>query len=156
MAEEPSAVRIRFADNVENETEVVWDDHTRRLSQGAITYPTGEEEQALPNMGATSLWVNSQGKIIFEAKGDAVDTVESEESSGSIPIILKNKNTGVMTKRILNLGDTNGDFDGFDSTNDVALNVTSFTRLGSFEVPAGFMATLDSSRKVHVFLGDDT
>jgi len=156
MAEEPSAIRLRFADNVENQTEVVWDDHTRRTSQGAITYPVGENEQALPLMGSTSLWVNAQGQMIFEAKGDAVDIIESEESSGSIPIMLKNKATGVITKRILNLGDSNGDFSGFDATNDVTLNVSNFTKLGSFEVPPGFMATLDGSRKVHVFLGDDT
>jgi len=156
MAEEPSAVRVRFADNVENETEVVWDDHTRRTGQNDKAYPVGENEQALPLMGSTNAWVNSQGKIILEAKGDAADIVESEESNGSIPIILKNKNTGVMTKRILNVGDDNGDFSGFNATADITLNVTSFTRLGSFEVPAGFMATLDGSRKVHLFLGDDT
>jgi len=158
MAEEPSAVRLRFADNSENESKIVWDEHTRRTSQGAKAYPVGENEQALPLMGSTSLFAGSQSKVIIEAKSDAAtDVVESEESSGAIPVILKNiRNPREVTKRILNLGDDNGDFADFNATDDVTLNSTSFTKLGSFEVPAGFMLTLDPSRKVHIFLGDDT
>jgi hypothetical protein len=108
-------------------------------------------------MPAVNAWVNERGKIRLEAKGDAADTIESEESDGTIPILLKHKASGTVTHRKLRLGDTGGaDFAGFNSTNDVVLNTSTFERVGAFTVPDGYMATFDAGQPVHLYFGDDT
>ncbi len=155
-SEEPSAVRLLFADAEENRREVVWDAHTESVSANSKAFPVGANADALPYMASSPLWADENSKVVLEAKSDAADTVESEESAGSFPVLLRNKKTGVIYKKNLRVGDANGDFTGFAATADVALVTTRFTRLGSYTVPAGFQLTLDPTRKVHLYLGDDT
>ena len=97
------------------------------------------------------------GKIKLEAKGDAADTVESEESNGFIPIKLIHKATGAVVHKKLRVGDAGtADFSGFSSTADVALVTGDFRKLGAYTVPSGYLATLDAGQPVHLYLGDDT
>ena len=158
-AEEAATWRIVFTDSEENPASSVpvADFHTTQTSSAALAYPADRDALALPRMPASSAWVNQQGKIVIEVKGDAADTIESEESSGFIPIVLKNINTGMVTHKKLRFGDLGtADFTGFNSTDDVVLNTTNFVRTGAYQVPFGFMATLDAGQPVHLYLGDDT
>jgi hypothetical protein len=154
--EEPCSLRLSFADSEERNPEPVWEDDTARVSGGAKAYPTGETAKALPYMGATGLWLNERGKLILSAKAETADTVESEESGGSIPVILKSKATGEIYHKILRVGDAGGDFTDFNATDDIVLNVTHFSRLGAYTVPDGYLLTLDATRQVHCYIGDDT
>lgn len=156
-AEEPASIRVLFADAEENHRVIVADFHTLQTGSAAKLYPADRDATALPPMPATNAWAGSQSTIVIEAKGDAADTVESEESEGIFPIVLKNIATGVLTHVKLRLGDAgNADFAGFASTANVVLNTSSYVRLGAYTVPAGFMATLDAGQPVHCYLGDDT
>lgn len=156
-AEEFATIRISFADSEEINTTSIMEIPTSTTSMNAKAYPVGENQQALPPIEFTNAWVNELGKIIISAKGDSADTVESEESNGTIPIILKQKSTGIVTRRKLRLGDAGtADFSGFNSTNDVALITANFTKLGAYTVPSGYMATLDGGKPLHIYLGDDT
>ena len=156
-AEEPSSWRINFTDSEESSLTNVADFHTVQTSSAAKAYPTDIDATALPLMPATNLWVNEGAKIVLTAMGDAADNVESEESNGVIPIILKHKATGAITHIQLRVGDAgSADFDGFNGTDDVALITTAYNRLGAYTVPAGHMATLDAGKPVHLYLGDDS
>ena len=156
-AEEAAQWRLSFADSEENKLEPVADFHTQQTSSAAKAYPVDRDALALPLMPATNLWLNQNARLVLSAQSDAADTVESEESNGFIPVILKNIATGAITHVKLRVGDDGrADFSGFDSTNDVALITTSFRRLGAYTVPFGFMLTLDAGKPVHLFLGDDT
>tara|TARA_Y100000310_G_scaffold339157_1_gene430967 strand:+ start:679 stop:1155 length:477 start_codon:yes stop_codon:yes gene_type:complete len=156
-AEEAASLRLSFADAEENIATPVADFHTTQTSSAAKAYPATIDATALPLMPSTNLWVNENAKIVLLAMADATDTVESEESDGSFPIILKNIKTGAITHVKLRLGDTGrADFSGFSSTNDVVLVTTVYRRLGAYTVPSGFMATLDAGQPVHCYLGDDT
>ncbi len=157
MTEEAATIRISFADSEENNNVPVADFHTTQTSSAAKAYPADRDALALPPMPSTNMWANENAKIIISAKADAADIVESEESEGMIPIILKHMRTGAITHRKLRLGDAGtADFAGFNSTGDVTLNITDFVKLGAFTVPAGYLATLDAGKPVHIFLGDDT
>ena len=157
MTEEPATIRIAFADAEENISTPVADFHTTQTGSGAKVYPVDRDALALPPMPATSLWVNENAKIVLQIKGDAADIVESEESNGFFPIILKNIKTGAITHRKLRLGDEGTkDFVGFNATGDITVNISTFVRLGSYTVPSGFMATLDAGQPVFCFIGDDT
>lgn len=156
-AEEPASVRLLFADTQENKRVPVWYEHTARLSAGAKAYPTGANADALPLMGSSGKYtLDENSRLVFEAKGDAADIIESEECQGEIPVVLIDKKTGSRIQRILRLGDTGGDFVGFLSTADVTLNTSDYVKVGHFVVPAGYKLQLDPTRKVHVYLGDDT
>lgn len=156
-AEEAASWRVSFADSEENNVVPVADFHTSRTSSAAKSYPTDQDALALPPMPSSNVWVNENGKIVLQAKGDAADTVESEESNGFIPIVLKHTKTGAIIRRPLRVGDSGtADFSGFNSTDDIVLNTTTFVRLGAYTVPAGYMATLDAGKPVHLYLGDDT
>lgn len=159
MAEEAVSWKIVFTDSEENDSSAVEvaHFHTSQTGSAAKLYPADRDALALPRMPAVGTWVNESGRIVLKVMGDAVDIVESEESDGQIPIILKNKRTGAVTHLILRLGDVGRkDFSGFSATNDVTLNTSFFVRLGSYTVPLGYMATLDAGQPVHLFLGDDT
>ena len=155
-AEEAADLRILFSDAEENTREIVWEEDTNRISADAKVLPKGADLTSLPLMGTTNKSVNERGRIILEAKGHAPDTVESEDCGGEIPIILRHKRTGRTYKKILKVGDVSGAFRGFLATADVVLNTSSFVKLGHYVVPDGYTATLDGSRQVHVYLGDDT
>jgi len=156
-AEEAASIRLVFADAQENKRVPVWYDHTARCSAAAKAYPTGASADALPFMGSSGkVTLNENSRLVFEAKGDAADIIESEESNGEIPIVLIDKITGARVQRILRLGDTGADFTGFASTADVTLNTSDYVKVGHFVVPAGYKLQLDPTRKVHVYLGDDT
>jgi len=156
-AEEAASLRIVFSDSEENHKTPVADLHTRETGSAAKLYPADRDALALPFMPSTSHWVNENGKIILEAKGDAADTVESEESEGMFPIILKHIASGAITRKKLRLGDAGtADFADFNATDDIVLNTSTFVRLGAYTVPNGYMATLDPSGRVHCYLGDDT
>ena len=156
-AEEFCFVRLVRADSEENNPVVMWDDVTRRTGSNSLAYPVGVNATALPNMKPSSGKVNENASLILEAKGEAADTLESEESGGEIPVVLISKKTGQIEQhRTLKVGDLNGDFSGFDSTNDVAIITGSFVKLGTYTVPSGFILMLDPSQKVHLYLGDDT
>ena len=159
MTEEVASIKIVFTDSEENDTSAVEvaDFHTTETSSGAKVYPADRDALALPRMPSTNVWVNENGKIVLKIMGDVVDIVESEESDGMIPIILKHKATGRISHLKLRLGDVGrADFSGFNSTNDVTLNTNFFVRLGAYTVPQGYMATLDAGKPVHIFIGDDT
>lgn len=156
-AEEASTIRVVFADSEENRNVPVADFHTSQTSSAAKAYPTDRDALALPLMPSTSYWADENSKIVIQAKGDAADTAESEESNGFFPIILKNKKNGAVVHRKLRLGDDGtADFSGFNSTHDVVLNTSTFVRLGAYTVPYGYMATLDAGKPVHCYIGDDT
>ena len=71
--------------------------------------------------------------------------------------MLKHIKSGVITHRVLRLGDDGTkDFADFNATDDIILNTSTYVRLGAYTVPDGYMATLDAGRPVHLFLGDDT
>lgn len=155
--EEKASWKVNFADSEESTLTPVADFHTAQTSSAALIYPADRDALALPLMPATNVWVNENGKIVLTFMTDAADTVESEESDGVIPIILKSLTTGAITHLQLRVGDLGrADFAGFDSTNDIVGNTTNFIRLGAYTVPAGFMATLDAGKPVHLYLGDDT
>lgn len=159
MAEEAASWKIVFTDSEENDSsaEEVAHFHTQETGSAAKLYPADRDALALPRMPATNLWVNENGKIVLKVVGDAVDIIESEESDGTIPIILKNKKSGAITHVKLRVGDTGRkDFSGFSATDDVTLNVSFYVRLGAYTVPQGYWATLDAGQPVHLFLGDDT
>lgn len=159
MAEESGTIKIIFTDSEESRTgsKEVHQFHTSESSSAAKAYPADRDALALPRMPSTNLWVRNQGKIVLEVVGDAVDIIESEESDGTIPIILKNVATGAITHIRLRLGDVGRkDFSGFSATNDITLNTSTFVRLGAYTVPAGHIATLDAGAPLHLFLGDDT
>ena len=106
-------------------------------------------------MPSSNVTVNENAKIILSAQSDAAVTVESEESNGFIPIILRNIKSGFVQHVKLRVGDGGtADFTGFNSTADIALIVSAFRRLGAYTVPAGFTASLDAGQPVHLFLGD--
>lgn len=156
-AEESASWRISFADAEEQVVQPVADFHTTETSSAAKAYPTDRDALALPRMPASSFKVNEGGKIILSAKGDAADTVESEESNGFIPIALVHKASGGITHKKLRVGDDGtADFSGFNATNDVALTTTFYARLGAYTVPQGYYAMLDAGQPVHLYLGDDT
>lgn len=158
-AEEPASWKIIFTDSEESDssaTEVAYF-HTAQTSSAAKGYPSDRDALALPRMPATSVWVNENGKVVLKAMSDAADTVESEESDGEIPVILKNKTTGAITHLKLRLGDSGrADFADFNSTDDIVLNTSTYVRLGAYTVPAGHMLTLDAGQPVYLYLGDDT
>lgn len=155
--EEAASWRLVFADAEENVRIPVADFHTTQTSSAAKAYPVDRDALALPAMPSTTHWVNQNAKIVLEAKSDAADTVESEESNGFIPVILKHISTGAITHVKLRVGDDGrADFSGFNSTHDVALVTTDFRKLGAYTVPMGYMATLDAGQPVHLYLGDDT
>lgn len=156
-AEEAATVRIVFADSEENFRQPVADFHTVQTSSGAKAYPADRDALALPKMPFSTFKVNENGKIILEAKGDAADIVESEESDGMIPIVLVHKATGGKVHKKLRVGDAGtADFSGFNSTHDITLNTSDFVKLGAYTVPRGYYAMLDAGHPVHCFLGDDT
>ena len=155
-AQEYGTIRFVFADSQEINPKTAAEVHTSRTSGASLTYPTGATADALPLMPRANMWLNENGKLVVLMKGDAADIVESEESGATIPVILKEKSTGITTSRDLRLGDVGGDFSDFNSTNDVTLNTSVFVRLGAYTVPAGYMLTFDGSRKLHIYIGDDT
>ena len=156
-AEEPSSWRISFTDSEESRLTPVADFHTTQTSSAAKAYPADIDANALPLMPAVNAWVNEGGKIVLTAMGDAADTVESEESDGTIPIVLKNKASGIVTHLKLRVGDTGrSDFADFNATDDIVLNTSTYVRLGAYTVPSGHMATLDAGKPVHLYLGDDS
>lgn len=168
-AEEAAIIRLSYTDSEEVKKVIALETTTRETSNQAKAFPKGAEKDALPHLPAVGsivngrpqgLWVDEGGRILVEAKSEAADTVESEECSGNIPILLYDKSSGIVTSKTLILGDVgvtddNG-FTGFNSTNDVALVTTAFNRLGYWPVPSGKMATFDSGPKFHLYLGDDT
>lgn len=156
-AEEAGTLRLLFSDSEETNPVEVARFHTAQTSSAAKAYPSDRDALALPRMPSTNAWVNEGGKIIMEMLSDAADTVESEESNGHIPIILKHKATGIVTHKQLRLGDGGtADFAGFNSTHDIVVNTSYFVRLGAYTVPQGYMATLDAGKPVHAYIGDDT
>ena len=156
-AEEAASWRINFADSEESSLTPVADFHTLQTSSAAKTYPATVDASVLPLMPSTNVWANENAKIVLTVMGDAVDTVESEESEGVVPIILKNKVTGAITHLKLRVGDAGrADFADFNATDDIVLNTSTYVRLGAYTVPAGHMATLDAGQPVHLYLGDDT
>jgi len=159
MAEEAASWNIVFSDSQENPSSMVEvaNFHTTQTSSAAKAYPSDRDALALPRMPTSNVKVINEGKVIIQVKGDAVDIIESEESDGQIPIVLTNLATGAKTHIRLRVGDVGrADFSGFNSTNDITLNTTSFVRLGAFQIPAGHSLQLDAGQPVHLFLGDDT
>lgn len=158
-AEEAASWRIVFTDAEEtpDSSVIVAEFHTNETSSGAKAYPADRDALALPRMPFSNVTLTNQGKVRIEALGDAADTVESEESNGFIPVVLKNINTGAERHLKLRVGDDGrADFEGFNSTDDVALNTTSYVRLGAYQIPAGHILMVDGGQPVHLYLGDDT
>jgi len=158
-AEESATWRLVFTDSEEtpSSSREVAEFHTSETGSAAKLYPADRDALALPRMPSTSYGVPPGGKIVLYAKGDAADTVESEASNGFIPIKLIRTSDGGVTSLKLRVGDDGrADFTGFKATDDVALNTSTFVRLGAYTVPQGHNATLDGGKPVHFFLGDDT
>ena len=155
-AEAPLSWRVNFADSEESKLTPVADFHTSQTSSAAKGYPATVDANALPLMPATNSWVNENAKIVLTAMSDAAVVVESEDCDGSIPIILKHKQTGAITHLKLRVGDVGrADFAGFYTTKDITLVTTTYRRLGAYTVPAGHMATLDAGQPVYLYMGDN-
>lgn len=158
-AEENSSWKIVFSDSEENPTSMVEvaNFHTTQTSSAAKAYPADRDALALPRMPSSNVVVGNQGKVILMARGDAADTIESEESEGQIGVVLTNNVTGARTHFNLRVGDVGrADFTGFNATDDIVLNTSSFVRLGAYQVPAGHTLKMDAGQPVHLYLGDDT
>jgi len=156
--EEPGTVRIIFEDSEGYRKVPVVDFETVETSSAAKAYPADRDALALPTMPPTNMYVDEGGKITvaFRASTSGGDIVESEESSGSIPIVLVDKKTSAPRYLKLRLGDdAPANFTGFASTADVTVTSTKFTDLGSYTVPQGYKATLWAGQRVHAYIGDD-
>ena len=109
--------------------------HTQETSGNAKAYPVGENAQALPYFnGNPNVQVVAGSRVYLLAQSDTADTVESEESNGTIPGFLVNESTGQRVQKDLRVGDTNGDFTDFNGTDDIALVTTQYNILGYYAV----------------------
>jgi len=103
---------------------------------------------------AANLWVTEGGTITWKFKNAAADTLESEESSLNMGLVLRNLRSKVEQKILI----SSNDLDAFKSsgTDDIVGSTTDFIKLGSYDVPNGFAARIDSSEIMHAYVGDDT
>lgn len=154
-AEEPGEILVQFSDSAEHSPVNIAYFSTAIHGGAAKAYPTGATLTAFPYQ-PSSPYVNEGGRVIVKFKSNAADIIESEESQGELGVILKNKNTGAMHKKILHWGDTLGDFTNFASTADVSVNTLEFVKCGYYTVPTGYLLKLDPDFKAHFYAGDDT
>jgi len=153
MAEELGELLVTYDNAAENDPVEAFRVRTNRVSGGAIAPTDWSKINYRPRL-MSNAWVDEGGFIKLAFKADAADTVESEESDMMMPVLLKNKRTGVVSSRILGTKD----LDAFKSTgtDDVVNSTTVFVHLGKFVVPTGFWAKVDGSQVFHAFIGDDT
>lgn len=157
-AEEALTWRLIYSDALEQaRSEPIVEFHSTKTSSGTKAIPNDATLSDLPKMPFIGLWLDEEKKLVLEAVADAADTIESEESGGHIVMEMRNKRTGTITLKELRIGDVGVElFTGFNATNDVALNVSSFVRVGAWTVPSGFMARPKAGEVVHAYFGDDT
>jgi len=156
MAEEAGVHRFVY-DNAEKDNPVVaMEVPSTRISIGAKAVTDWTKVNYRPRLksNAANLWVPEGGLIKWQWKQDAADTIESEESSLHMGLILRNLRTKVEKR----LSITSNDFDNFKAsgTDDIVGDIVNFIRIGDYLVPQGFAARIDTGETLHIFMGDDT
>lgn len=153
-AEETGYTQICFSDSDRKRDIEVGLYHSTEVSQ-ASKAATGANFTALPYTKSTSKWADENSYIVLKFKPDVTgDIIESEESNVFFGIILKNKKTGELTKKTLTLDNMVG-FTAAGTVDSPALAAT-FWQVATYQVPAGYMATMDGTSKYHAYIGDDS
>jgi hypothetical protein len=153
-AEEIGQTQICFSDSARSSDREVGIYHSTPYSQASKAI-VGANFTALPFAKPTNLWVNENGYIVVKFYPTVTgDIIESEESDFNIGLILKNKRTGATISRMLTLADFVG-FTPAGTVDSVALPA-QFLQICTYQIPVGFMATIDPSSKIHIYWGDDS
>jgi len=152
-AEEFGEMHIVFDNASETNPSKPWQQSTRVISGGAKASPTGEAYKAIPFTGS---WNPAGKRIIVKAAMETTDVIESEESAGEFPVLLREEAPPhkVVGKRTLTFETMTGFTSG--GTVDVTGVVGVPVRLAYQDAPQGQIFQLDPDQKVRVFLGDDT
>jgi len=105
-----------------------------------------------------TLWAPERYRMYLSAKTLAVDGLGSDQSTVRIPITLKKVDTGDEYERYITSNDL---VDWLKSGSvDIICNTTSFTRLGYFRVPDGYVASYGHKNALTshctTSFGDDT
>lgn len=160
-AEEPGQFIISYADQLEQNPDPIFSQHTNIISGGQKAAVTGETYKAIPiaQAGAVGVAFNKlcAGRILTYFNSDAADTVESEESQWEIPILLYQNIGGKLTvvgRKTL----TQENMTSFTQagTVDVVCAAGVPARLAYYDVPRGLYAAIDPNGKVRAYMGDDT